>query len=322
MNIVVCGGCSFLGKSFIKLALENGHTIYNIDKITYAADEDYCYTNFLYDEKYNGKYMFDRGDINDVDKLPPCDIVVNYAASSHVDNSIGDNEDFIKTNVLGVRNLLEVIRKLPKYDRPLFLQISTDEVVGDNVDGWIDENVPLNPSSPYSSSKAAAELLIKSWARTYGIEYLIVRPCNNYGERQHPEKLIPKTIMRFRQGKPAVIHGTGGYKRSWIHMADTARAVLHLIDRKYKNEIFNVTTQYELTNLEVIGKIFGFISDIDKLSDWIAFVDNRAGQDQRYGSSNTKLLSTGFKFEHDFDTEIKKIVMADEPIWGVSFRKV
>lgn len=317
MRILISGGCGFIGKAFMKVALDSGCIVHNIDSLTYAVNEDYHYDMFVNNEKYYKKYYFQRGDISDIERLPPCDILVHMAAESHVDNSIGENEGFLKTNIMGTRNLLEVVRRIQKYERPLFIQISSDEVVGDIIKGEHTEDSLLNPSSPYSSSKAASELLVKSWSRTYDIDYLIVRPSNNYGILQHPEKLIPKTIMRFNENKPAIIHGTGAYKRSWTHIDDTSRAILYLIERGYKNEIFNITTQYELTNLEVIKKI----ADAMEKEVKIEFVENRKGQDIRYFSSNKKLLSTGFKFKKNFDTEIKKIVLEPETNWYISLRR-
>lgn len=319
MNIVLTGGSGFIGLPFSKLALGEGHIVHNIDKETYCSNWDRTYTDIVDKEEFQNRYFYLRTDINDVEKIPPCDVLVHMAAESDVDDSIGSNDSFMRTNILGTRNLLEVVRKIPKHERPLFVFISTDEVVGDGED-WKKEDSILNPSSPYSSSKASGELLVKSWARTYGIDYLILRPANNYGLDQYPTKLIPKTVSRLRQNKTVIIHGTGAYKRCWVHTDDTSRAILHLINNGYRNETFNITTQYEMTNLEVVRKIYDAMGKKPEYNTRIEFVENRAGQDVRYYSSNEKLLATGFKFEKNFDEEIKKIVEEPEVNWGVSRR--
>ena len=318
MNIIVVGGLSFIGKQFVKLCLDDDHSVINIDKCTYAADEEFGYDNFIDNEKYKGRYGFDRCDINDVNKIPMCDYLVNF------DSSIGDNEDFIKTNVLGVRNCLEVIRKIPKYDRPVYIHISTDEVYSDIESGSYNEESPLKVSSPYAASKASGDLLVQSWGRTYGLKYLICRPCNNYGPRQMEEKLIPKTIYKLKNGLKIPVHGTGAYVREWCHTVDTSRAVLHLMKQYNKNDIYNIGTMYEMSNLHVIKKIYDSIEvrniKYKNFKNCLEFVENRSGQDTRYSCNNSKLLYTGFEFTKDFDTEIKKIVNEPDVKWSVSVR--
>jgi dTDP-glucose 4,6-dehydratase len=197
---------------------------------------------------------------------------------------------------LGVHNLLEIIRGKNSYERPLFVQISTDEVYGDLLDGEFEEKDTLKPSNPYSATKVAAEALVLSYHRTYGIEYLITRRSNNYGERQYEEKLIPKTIKCIQEGKKIPIHGNGSYVRDWIYVKDNAEAILTLIENQIKNDIYNIGSGNRIQNIEVVKEILGWY-DIDPI-DHIQFVPNRWGQDLRYALNTNKINSIGWMPKH------------------------
>jgi len=284
MKILVTGGRGFIGSHFVEMALEKGHTIIDYDKMGYASNRHLPWDN-------HERYSFEKVDISEVEHIPACDIIVNFAAESHVDNSIKSSEVFVKSNILGVYNLLELVKGKPSYDRPLFFHISTDEVYGDTLDGSFTEKDILKPSNPYSATKASAEMLVLSYARTYGIEYMITRSSNNYGERQFEEKLIPKCISSIQSGKSIPIHGDGSYVRDWTYVKDNVSAIFALIESGCKNDIFNIAAENHMTNLQVAEQVI----------DWFGegkyeFVENRWGQDLRYSVSSAKLREkTGWK---------------------------
>lgn len=292
MIILVTGGRGFIGSHFVELALSLNHTVIDIDKCTYSCNKILPWDN-------NPNYTFIKEDIAYLDHLPSCDVLINFAAESHVDNSIKSPEEFIHSNISGVFNLLELVRGKPSYDRPLFFQISTDEVYGDIISGSFYETSPLKPSNPYSASKASAEMLVIAYARTYGIDYIISRCSNNYGERQFEEKLIAKTLNCIRNNRVIPIHGDGSYVRDWIYAKDHADALMFLIEQRNYNTIINISTDTHLTNLEVVQTILNW-ENIPKenQSRYYQFVENRWGQDLRYSISNKKLLSMGWKPQH------------------------
>ena len=234
-------------------------------------------------------------DICDIEHLPLCDVLVNFAAETHVDNSINDTKPFLKSNVVGVHNLLEIIRGKPSYARPLFFHISTDEVYGDRPDGSFVETDVLTPSNPYSASKAAAEMFIISYHRTYDIDFIITRSSNNYGPRQYPEKLIPKTLRCIETDKKIPLHGDGSYVRDWIYVKDNADAIMMIIEDGIKNEIFNIGANNHLTNIEVVSDLLHYFN---KEKDQIQFIENRWGQDLRYSLDTNKIKSFGWIPKH------------------------
>ena len=277
-NFIVTGGCGFIGSHFIELLLSNGYTVLNIDKMTYVSWSNIGFEN-------NPNYNFWKQDICDITNLPKCDYLVNFAAESFVDNSIENSEIFFRSNVQGVHNLLEHIRMKAEFDRPIFVQISTDEVYGDTLDETFCENDVLRPSNPYSATKAAAEQLVFAYNRTYGVQYLITRASNNYGIRQYPEKLIPKTIMSILTDRKMTIHGDGSYIRSWIHVKDNCNALLKLIENNCYNEIYNICSGEQFSNLDLVKMIYNLMDNEPNL----AFVENRWGQDLRYSISVDKI---------------------------------
>ncbi len=279
-NFIVTGGCGFIGSHFIELLLSKGYSILNIDKMTYVSWSDIGFENYK-------NYDFWKQDICDITNLPKSDYLVNFAAESFVDNSIENSEIFFRSNVQGVHNLLEHIRMKAKFDRPVFVQISTDEVYGDTDKGKFTENDILRPSNPYSATKAAAEKFLIAYNRTYGIEYITTRCSNNYGTRQYPEKLIPKTIESVLNNRKMTIHGDGSYIRSWIHVKDHCEAILSLIENNCYNEIFNICSGAEFSNLEIVNMVY----DSMGINPNLQFVENRWGQDIRYAVSIEKIMN-------------------------------
>jgi dTDP-glucose 4,6-dehydratase len=256
-------------------------------------------------------FTFIREDIAKISFLPDCDYVINLAAESHVGNSIIDSADFITSNVMGVKNLLDLIRQKPANvsDQPVFFHFSTDEVYGDITTGAHVETDILKPSNPYSASKAAADMLVTAWARTYNLKYVILRPTNNYGIGQYPEKLIPLTVKLLMRGKKIRLHNEGKPIRNWLHADDTATAVIALIESGSINEIFNVAGTSERQNIETVSKILECY--FKEKRDWTEFLNLtciREGQDIRYALNDDKLRSLGWKPERKFNDEIKEIV--------------
>ena len=271
MRIIITGGAGFIGSSFTNYCVKLGHDVLVVDKLTYAADPDNI-----------PKVPILKMDICDVtpEDLGPYDVLVNFAAESHVDNSIKDGKPFVRTNVEGTFNLLEVARQNPKLQK--FVQISTDEVYGDMDDYdtqvLADETFPLIGSSYYSSTKASADLLVQAAGRTYGLPYLITRTCNNYGSLQHDEKLLPTIINCVKNNIPVPIYGDGKNIREWIHVHDNTSFIWDLIE-KDASGIHNISSGERYTNLDIIEMIENILNR--KIE--IKFVEDRKGHDRRYG---------------------------------------
>ena len=307
MKIVYVTGCmGFMGSYFTQKCLDKGWKVFGIDKLTYAANND---LSLRFQMTKN--FRFQKIDIKDLDHLYDCDFVVNFAAESHVGNSIVDSSDFINTNILGVQNLLELIRH--KQDnavsRPALFHISTDEVYGDIVEGKHTEEDLLLPSNPYSASKAAADMLILAWARTYGVNYNILRPTNNYGIGQYPEKLIPLSVKNLMRGKKIRLHNNGAPLRNWLHAADTANAIMTIMEHGDLNEIYNVAGGFEQTNLSTVKKIIKhYNGNMENWKDCVDFSYSRVGQDVRYALDDNKLRNLGWAPKRAFHKEIGPIV--------------
>lgn len=301
--IVVTGGLGFIGKHFVRRCLEMGYFVKNIDSVSYAADLK------VKDEfELHQNYRFIGSDIGQLSHLPECDQLVNFAAESHVDNAITSNRKFCQTNILGVQNLLELVRMKQAHERPLFVQISTDEVYGDIKTGAHKETDTLVPSNPYSATKAAADMLVKSWGRTYGVPWNIIRPTNNFGMHQFPEKLIPKSAWRMKRGLAATMHGDGSYVRSWLHAEDTVDAILTVLQKGERNRIYNAGSPVELQNIEVLRRI-AKILNVPEERAWTQVAD-RSGQDIRYSLDTSSLSALGWQPKRHFDQEIEPIVEA------------
>ncbi len=304
-KIVYITGClGFIGSYVTKTCLDLGWKVRGVDSKTYAARTDVLegfntYSNFT--------FMYE--DINELTGLYDCDYVINLAAETHVDNSIVNSKQFVKSNIDGVHNLLELIKKKNRFTMPTLLHFSTDEVYGDILNGAHSETDLLKPSNPYSATKAAGDQLIQAWGRTYNIPFIIVRPTNNYGIGQYVEKLIPKTCKLLDLGRKIPLHNNGTPIRTWLHAQDTANAIIKIIESGIKNEIYNISGNYEDTNFNIVKKIltikYGTDYDIENHVDYSY---NRVGQDLRYSIDDSKLKKIGWSNRMNFDNELPKIV--------------
>tara|TARA_Y100000592_G_C5468883_1_gene318248 strand:+ start:1610 stop:2560 length:951 start_codon:yes stop_codon:yes gene_type:complete len=307
MKLVYVTGClGFIGSYVTRKCLERGWKVYGIDKQTYVANLSLLEEFESYD---NFKYL--NIDIKDLDHLYDCDYIINTAAESHVGNSIISSKEFIDSNIVGVQNLLDLVKNKPVNcnRRPIFFHFSTDEVYGDIVDGEHIETDLLHPSNPYSAAKAAADMLVLAWARTYDLEYVILRPTNNYGIGQYPEKLIPLSVKNLRRNKKIRLHNAGTPVRNWLHADDTAEAVMSIIDSGNVNEIYNVAGGFEQKNIDTVMKVIDSYHESGyNWEDYIDFSYSREGQDVRYALNDDKLRSLGWTPKKKFDDEIDNIV--------------
>lgn len=315
MKIVyVTGCCGFIGGYVTQKCLARGWRVIGVDKLTYASNQDW-----LHEFSQNPNFKFIRSDINDLERLVDCDYVINTAAESHVDNSIVDSSSFLHSNINGVHHLLQLILHKRWFKMPTFLHFSTDEVYGDIENGQHTETDILKPSNPYSATKAAADMLVKAWNRTYSVPYVIVRPTNNYGIGQYVEKLIPKSVKHLSLGRRIDLHDHGTPRRTWLHASDTAEAILAIIDAGVENEIYNISGNIELENKTVVQGIINKFYQKDLTDNWTDYIENveRAGQDVRYSIDDSKLKSLGWQPQADFDTELSKIVdhYKDNFVW-------
>jgi len=293
-----------MGSHFTRACLQKGWKVWGIDKKTYAA-----HVQLLEEFQSNKSFRFLEADIVTMDHLFDVDYVFNFAAETHVDNSIIDSYRFTRTNILGVENLLELIRAKRNYEMPVFFHLSTDEVYGDLVAGKHKESDPLRPSNPYSASKAAADMLVLGWHRTHTIPFNIIRPTNNYGTNQYPEKLIPKAVKYLTLGKKIPLHGDGSYVRNWLHAEDTAQAMFQIVERGEQNKIYNVAGNHEASNKEIISQVLRcyFGKDVE-LEKYVQFNYVRMGEDVRYSLDDSLIRSLGWKNSKNFDDELKTIV--------------
>ena len=315
-KVVYVTGClGFIGAYVTQACLNKGWYVFGIDKCTYASN----ISNLGKFESYEN-FRFEKTDICDLDRMFDCDYFINTAAETHVGNSIARNDEFLSTNILGVSNILNLIRRsnIDTNKLPTFFHFSTDEVYGDIGNGPHLEDHLLMPSNPYSATKASADMLILAWARTYNIPYIILRPTNNYGLGQYVEKLIPKCCKYLQLGKKLPLHNYGLSYRTWLHAKDTANAVIKIIESNSKNEIFNVSSQFELPNIEVCNKLVDiYFPNTENKDHFYDFSYQRPGQDLRYSLDDSKLRSLGWKEEAVFDNEIVEIAKyyKDKFIW-------
>jgi len=307
MRIVYVTGClGFIGSYVTRKCLKKGWMVYGVDKCTYAAN-----LNALDEFSQYENFKFQKKDIKDLEHLYDCDYVINTAAESHVANSIVSSDTFLETNILGTKNLLELVRRKQKNvgARPIFFHFSTDEVYGDIVEGNHSEKDLLKPSNPYSASKAGADMLVLAWARTYKLDYIILRPANNYGIGQYPEKLIPLAVKNLNRNRKICLHNDGEPYRCWLHADDTAEAVIRIIESGKLNEIYNISGHEEQKNIDTVRKIIkAYGHDVNNLEDYIDFSYSREGQDVRYSVDDSKLRSIGWSPKRKFDKEIEEIV--------------
>lgn len=304
-KIVYVTGClGFIGSHLTEEFLKKGWYVIGIDKVTYSANY------FLLEkfEKYKN-FKFEKKDINDIKFLYDCDYIINTAAETHVDNSIVDSDDFVKSNIDGVHNLLKLIQNYRGATKPVLLHFSTDEVYGDYGELSFKETDPLHPSNPYSATKAAADMMILAWNRTHKIPFIIIRPSNNYGVYQHVEKLIPKSCKYIRLNKKIPLHQAGEPLRTWLHVQDTVCAVMEIINSNIINEIYNIGGNLEQKNIDTVKKILeAYFGENIKYEDYLDLNFIREGQDLKYRINDDKLRQLGWNNQKQFDEEIFKIV--------------
>ena len=305
MKVVYITGClGFIGSHVTRLCLNQGWYVRGIDKCTYAAN-----LNLLTEFHEYDNFEFENEDINDIKFLYECDYVINTAAETHVGNSIANSDAFIKSNIDGVHNLLNLIKNYrhesPKL--PTLLHFSTDEVYGDIDEGAHTETDLLKPSNPYSATKAAADMLVLAWGRTYKLPYIIVRPTNNYGVGQYVEKLIPKTCKYLELGRKIPLHNNGTPIRNWLHAHDTARAIVTIINKGVENEIYNIAGGFEQSNYDTVRKVITEYNG-SNIEDHLDLTYSRVGQDVRYALDDSKLKSLGWRPVVSFDDTLPSIV--------------
>lgn len=301
MKMLITGGAGFIGCNFVRHVLKTrpGTEIVVLDKLTYAGRLENL-------EEVMSRIEFVKGDICDKDivhqVMPGCEQVVNFAAESHVDRSITSPEDFVRTDVLGVFTLLEEARRT---DVKKFVQISTDEVYGSTESGSFSEKSILDPSSPYSASKAGGELLGRSYVRTYGMDVVVTRSSNNYGPFQYPEKLIPVLIIRALNDQPLPIYGKGTNVRDWLHVEDNCRAIDLVLQKGRAGDIINIGSGNEVPNIDIARRI---LKHMNKPESLIKFVSDRPGHDFRYSLDWEKIRSMGWKPGIEFEDGLKQTV--------------
>ena len=305
MRLLVTGGAGFIGSHFIRLALSErpDWEIINFDLLTYAGN-----LQSLVDIESNPRYKFAKGDIanpDDLDKVfsDTIDIVINFAAETHVDKSLYDASRFIRTNIMGVGALLEsaMAHKIQR-----FIQISTDEVYGSMpAPQMAIENDPLRPTSPYAATKASADLLCLSFHKTFNFPVVITRSCNNYGPYQFPEKVIPFFISEALAGKHLPLYGQGKNIRNWIHVEDNCRAILAVIEKGMPGEIYNISGDNYIDNLGLTKKLVGLLNCPESL---IKFVEDRPAHDFRYAINSKKIRNLGWSPQIDFDKGLEQTV--------------
>ncbi|HDZ17497.1 MAG TPA: dTDP-glucose 4,6-dehydratase [archaeon] len=303
-KLFITGGCGFIGSNFIRFIIKNtNYEIINYDALTYAGNEEN-----LQDIKDSSRYFFIKGNICDknlvIESLEGCDIIVNFAAESHVDKSINCCDDFFATNILGTATLLGASKEL-RIKR--FLQISTDEVYGSltKQDGSSKEKDLLSPSSPYSSSKASADLISLSYYKTYGLPVLITRSSNNYGPFQNNEKVIPKFITNLLRGEKVPLMGKGENIRDWLYVEDNCAAILTVMEKGKDGEIYNIGGENEKTNLEITKII---LAGLEKDESWINEVPHRLGHDFRYSVDCYKIKKLGWEQNFSFEEGMEKTI--------------
>jgi dTDP-glucose 4,6-dehydratase len=302
-RLLVTGGAGFIGSEFVRQGIKKGYNLAVIDKLSYAGDLERL-GKIRKDIAFYKVDVADRESVESVFKKEKPDAVVHWAAESHVDRSIMDASPFLGTNIKGTQTLLDVSRH---YGVKKFINISTDEVYGElREDGQFDETTPLNPSSPYSVSKASADMLGRSYLRTYGLPVITVRPSNNYGPWQYPEKLIPVVILRALNNDGIPVYGRGENVREWLFVSDCAEAVFKILEEGRAGEIYNVGSGEEKRNIDVVKNILGILGKPESL---IEFVKDRLGHDFRYFLNSGKIYrDLAWKAETPFSDGIEKTV--------------
>ncbi|HEY5373771.1 MAG TPA: dTDP-glucose 4,6-dehydratase [Polyangiaceae bacterium] len=324
-NVLVTGGCGFIGSAFVRFLLGQAAfkgRVVNLDLLTYAANPDNVATVAA-----SERYVFVQADIGDAQAVAKVcreqavDTIVHFAAESHVDRSILGPGAFVQANIVGTYQLLEVVRALPQIH---FHHVSTDEVYGSlGPTGLFTETTPYDPSSPYSASKAASDHLVRAYARTYGLSTTLSNCSNNYGPYQFPEKLIPLMIMNLCDGKPLPVYGTGANVRDWLYVDDHVEAIWAIVQRGQRGETYNIGGEAEWANLALLHKLIEVVAratgrEVEALKQQITFVTDRPGHDARYAIDCSKLKSElGWTQRHDIETGLVETVRwyLDNPEW-------
>jgi dTDP-glucose 4,6-dehydratase len=297
MKLLVCGAAGFIGSHFVRIRVQDhGDEVTVLDKLTYAGRRE---------NLQDVEHAFVHGGIEDADKVAEAiegaDAVVNFAAETHVDRSIAEPDAFVTTHSKGTYVLLEAARAASVR----YLQVSTDEVYGSIEEGTFTEESPLAPSSPYSATKAGADLLVSSYFHTFGLQALIVRGSNNYGPYQYPEKLIPLMVLNALHGDKLPVYGDGMQVRNWIHATDFARAIGHVLEHGVPGEVYNAGGPDECPNLEVVQRIIAATQSGDDLIEYVA---DRPGHDRRYSLSSAKVRSLGWEPKVRFEEGLEETV--------------
>jgi len=310
LKIFVTGGAGFIGSEFVRMSLDgslqdlgiNPTKVIVYDALTYAGN-----LNNLKTVASDIRYEFIHGNICDpqiLNKIPDdCDLIINFAAESHVDRSIDGPGVFVKTNILGTQNLLDAAKKKGVKK---FVQISTDEVYGSIETGSWDELFPLKPNSPYAASKASADLICLSYYKTFGVPVIITRCSNNYGYFQNKEKLVPLFITNLLAGKKVPLYGSGKNIREWIHVSDHVRGIAHVIKYGELGEVYNIAGDTELTNLDITRLLLECFSLNES---YITYVSDRKGHDFRYALNSLKIQKIGFKNKVEFKEGIESTIL-------------
>jgi len=302
-RLLVTGGAGFIGSEFVRQALKRGYGVAVVDKLSYAGDLERL-------KRVSGEIAFFQADITDREAVEKVfraerpDSVVHWAAESHVDRSISDATPFLDTNVKGTQVMLDISKN---YGVQKFINISTDEVYGDlKEDGQFYETTPLNPSSPYSVSKASADMLGRAYYRTYGLPVITVRPSNNYGPWQYPEKLIPVVVLKALNNEKVPVYGKGENVREWLFVSDCTDGIFEILEKGSINDIYNIGSGEEKRNIDVVKTILQILGKPEGL---IEFVEDRLGHDFRYSLNSDKLRAqTGWKVKTSFSEGIEETV--------------
>ncbi len=314
MKLLITGGLGFIGSNFIRYILNKypEYQVINLDKMTYAGNPEN-----LRDIEKDSRYKFVKGDIcekelvNELVSREKPDVIINFAAETHVDRSILEPDAFIKTDIFGTHVLLEAARN---YKVEKYIQISTDEVYGSIKKGKFIEESPIKPNSPYSSSKAGADLLVQAYFKTYNLPVLITRSSNNYGPYQYPEKLMPLFITNLIEGKKVPLYGDGLNIRDWLYVLDNCSGIDLVLHKGEIGEIYNIGADNEKTNKEITEII---LKELDKDESWIECVKDRPGHDFRYALNSKKIKKLGWKPQYNFKKAIEETIewYKNNPEW-------
>ncbi len=301
-KILVTGGAGFIGSEFVRQGVVKGYRIAVIDNLTYAGDLARL-KSAARGFTFHKVDVFNKKKVESVIKIERPKVIVHFAAETHVDRSIQDARPFIETNVIGTQNLVDLARQ---YNVEKFLYISTDEVYGESRTGRFQENLPLRPGNPYSATKASAELLIRAAVRTYSFPAVIVRPANNYGQWQYPEKFVPVIILKALRNKKIPVYGRGKQIREWLHVSDCAVGIDLLLRKGVIGETYNIGSYFEQENLVTVKTILGLLGKPENL---IQFVKDRPGHDFRYFVDCSKIRKLGWRPKVNFADGVSQTIV-------------